>query len=138
MGSEGTAPMRLAKTKAIAFSLRQEFVNTSRVNDMVDKGPRKVDWIQGLEQYYMCCEHVPLEEMESEDPGEIAEWFMKQSRKHDWQMRQMSPLGHLDIIAVGVKLYMIYDKLSDDVANYWEVPLKNSPNFTLITLTEGK
>ena len=128
--------MKLAKTKAMAFSLRGQFINVAKVNDLLEKGPGGSDWVQAVEQYYMCCEHVPIEEMLSEDPGEIAEWFIKNSRKQNWQQRQMSPLGHLDIIAVGENLYMIHDKYDDVVGGYVETPLMNTPDFTLITLKE--
>lgn len=131
--------MRLSKTKAMAFTLRLAPVNGARVSAMMRKGlaSGEPDWVTCLDQCYMCCEHVPLEEMESpDDPGTVAEWFMCQSRKQHWQQRQMSPLGHLDIIAVGENLYMIHDKYDDIVDDYCETPLMTMPDFTLITLKE--
>ena len=130
--------MKLSKVKAMAFSLMPAPINEIKVDDLLSRDPVKVDWLHVLEQFYMCCEHIPLDEMLSDDPGMVAEWFMKESRKHHWQQRQMSPLGHLDIIAVGESLYMIYDKFGDDAANYPETPLLNTPEFELLTLKEEK
>lgn len=128
--------MRPSKTKAMAYAIMPLFASSGAVGRLIAEGRTGNIWVETLANHYMCCEHVPLEEMESKDPATIAEWFMKESRKHHWQMRQMSPLGHLAIIAVGENLYMIHDTYTEEVEHYCETPLKNSPNFTLITLKE--
>ena len=132
--------MRPSKTKVTAYACNSLCLR--EIERMVLRGPRRdgwdLEWDRALERCYMCCEHIPLEEMNSHDPAECAEFFMLESRKHHWQIRQMQPLGHLDIIAVGRSLYMIYDKFTEDIDDYCEIPLPNTPNFILIKIKEDR
>ena len=128
--------MKPVRTKVIAYWCNS--MCSPEIGSAVACGPGRTDWLPLLERCYMCCEHVPLEEMLSDDPAECAEFFIRESRKHHWQLRQMQPLGHLDIIAVGEDLYMIRDKLAEDIDDYREIALSNAPDYTLITLKETR
>lgn len=128
--------MTTSKTKAMAFSLRPMKTYESRVEGLLDRGLGQ-DWSSVLLHCYMCCEHVPIDELASREPADVAEFFIMHSRKHHWQLRQMQPLKHMDIVAVGDNLYMLYSDLEHNVLDFHETQLPNIPRMILITLKEN-
>lgn len=123
-----------SKTKAMAFSLRPGKAYRDKVLEIFN-WTREPNWMRELSRCYMCCELVPMAELLSEAPADVAEFFIAHSRKHHWQLRQMSPLKPMDIIAVGLNLYMLYDKYADSVQDFCETTeLVNTPDMILIHL----
>lgn len=116
---------------AMAFAVKDE--DAAEVCDVLCTRHTCAELELLLQQHYMCCDRILLEE--TDGPEETAEFFVKVSRSQGWHRRQMRPLQHLDIIAYGGALYLLYDRyLLEKHKIRHATRLPGMPNLVLVKL----